>query len=172
MKISDEEIANLCLPDGGHLHTEDWTYIILTPDKISDQKVDQYTEDPSELEAIEKGTLYGMVYFRNVKDASARRGAVQKAMLLLARQPFFSMFEPLLREALMQFMAGTDMQAPRTLYQALNDPEPALLLPLWGKEFSLSVPRLRRDQFAGASLTQLVRKFREGTLDLWYRCRE
>jgi hypothetical protein len=150
------------------LREEDWVYLVLPPNRVSGTKIDVFTDEPTELDSMEKGTLYGLAYFRNVRDASARRGAVQKSMLLLARQPFFSMFEPVLREALLQYMSGADPKAPRTLYEALNDPDPSLLLPIWGKGFSLAVPRLRRDQFAGASLTQLVKRFREGTMDLWF----
>eukprot|EP00698_Gefionella_okellyi_P024287 TRINITY_DN851_c0_g4_i2.p1 TRINITY_DN851_c0_g4~~TRINITY_DN851_c0_g4_i2.p1 ORF type:complete len:337 (-),score=41.77 TRINITY_DN851_c0_g4_i2:406-1416(-) len=148
---SDEELANQCLPDGGHLHKEDWTCLIIQPEKTNDG-----------------GALYGLAFFRNVRDAAVRRGATQKAMLILAKHPYFNIFEPLLREGLSQYMAGTDAEAPKTLFDALNADSPSLQIKIWGQEFSLAIPRLRRDQFGGASLVSLLKRFREQTMVIWY----
>eukprot|EP00164_Ancoracysta_twista_P009030 GFYU01013230.1.p1 GENE.GFYU01013230.1~~GFYU01013230.1.p1 ORF type:complete len:828 (-),score=191.80 GFYU01013230.1:101-2584(-) len=160
-----EMLGNLALPDGGHIHDEDWTYHVLhcEPEEVADcETVSAMPSQSSE----GKKFLYGIGFFRNVKDASVKRGAVQKALLLLATQPYYKLFKPLMRAAMIQYMDHKDKNAMKLLYDTLN--KPANKVTLFNQEFILNTPVLKEDQFDGASLVQLVSLFKEGTMLLWY----
>jgi len=58
---------------------------------------------------VTKALIYGLSYFRNVPDASKKRGAVQMSMLLLLKKPFFLLFKPIVQEALCRFMDDHDV---------------------------------------------------------------
>jgi hypothetical protein len=45
--------------------------------------------------------------FKNVPDPKAKRGAIQKSMLILSRYPYFDLFEPILREAIGKYIVNT-----------------------------------------------------------------
>ena len=65
--------------------------------------------------------LFGIAYFRNKKDASVKRGAIMKSIVLLSRRPFFSFYLPLLREALRRFMdEAPEPSLLQTLVDSLN----------------------------------------------------
>jgi hypothetical protein len=86
----------LSLPDGGHLYEEDSTFIVLEsppPELYKSKKTEETSDSP----------LYGMVFFRNKKDNTVKRGAVQKSILLFCFKPLFTVFDPLMRLALSRF---------------------------------------------------------------------
>lgn len=157
-EYDDQYLANCCLPDRAHLHDEDWTFLILP-------------------NAKNKKTLYGMGYFRNFRDATVRRGAVQKALLLLSTQPYFSVFKPLLQATIEKYYRetkdGKEAKADhifKALYETVNYHLTQKILPinLWGESYAVNIPVLGEDQFEGASLVELVGRFNVDTMMLWY----
>lgn len=95
-KYKDRCIADLCLPDGAHEYEEDITHIFV-PYPSDDQHANNGPiENPNEM-------LYGMVLFRNKRDKSVKRGAIQKSLLLLATKPLFSVWEPLMRASILRY---------------------------------------------------------------------
>ena len=71
--FTDQFLADCALPDGGHVHQTDQSYlIIIGPDQPP---------------------RYGIAFFRNKSDKQVDRGAVQRALLVVSRQPFFHLFE-------------------------------------------------------------------------------
>lgn len=70
--FTSQFLANCSLPDGAHLHQTDQSYMVI----------------PSE-----DKTYYGIAFFRNKSDKSATRGAIQRALIIISRQPHFHLFE-------------------------------------------------------------------------------
>lgn len=86
-------VADKCLPDGAHLHSEDWTILFVNvPDSSSPDKTQK---------------LFGYAMFKNKPDASVRRGAIQKSMVAFTKVPLFDILEPILREAVAMFIVRT-----------------------------------------------------------------
>ena len=79
-----EDIAELCLPDGGHKHESDSVYLLLT--------------------GAGDVALYGLAVFRNRKDAKEKRGARQLAVLVVARRPYFDRLRALLTVAVDEYL--------------------------------------------------------------------
>lgn len=153
LKYDDEYLANTCLPDGAHIHKEDWVYLTL-----------EFEDDDGK-----PFFLYGLGFFRNVRDPSVPRGAIQKSMLILSYQPYFSIFLPLCRAALTRYMDTNDKNVLKQLYTALNtNVNKQMQINLWGEDFPLNIPVVKEDQYAGISLVELVKIFKEQTMILWY----
>eukprot|EP00736_Rhodelphis_marinus_P002880 Rmarinus@m.5798 len=188
-----QSLANLCLPDGAHLHTEDISYLLLHVTPKASKKggilsrfsgkneKDGATESASPTsDAATSGDmahdqedgkviLYGIALFRNKKDDTVRRGAIQKSMLLLSQRPYLNLYEEVLRKAMVRFMDEGDKNALKNVYMALNEnllKNPTF--PLWGETITLTLPTLKEDEFPGASLVQLVKTFGSDTMVLWY----
>jgi hypothetical protein len=64
--------------DNSHVYEEDTTYIFLNCKK-------------------EEEILYGIVLFRNKKDSSVKRGAIQKSLVIFSFKPYFSTWKPLMK---------------------------------------------------------------------------
>lgn len=79
-----EDIAELCLPDGGHKRSSDCIFILLT--------------------AEHNIPLYGFAYFRNRSSAEEKRGAKQLALLVVATSPYFDRFRPFLTVAIEEYL--------------------------------------------------------------------
>eukprot|EP01104_Vermistella_antarctica_P014200 TRINITY_DN4428_c0_g5_i1.p1 TRINITY_DN4428_c0_g5~~TRINITY_DN4428_c0_g5_i1.p1 ORF type:complete len:648 (-),score=154.01 TRINITY_DN4428_c0_g5_i1:9-1952(-) len=159
----NNKLADLCLPDGAHYHTEDWVYVFLW---------DYDVDHPA---------LYGMAFFASVRDEKYKRGAVQRSVLLLSTQPYFHFYEELLRAATQQCLVeGNDQMATlHSLYTTLNDffekrhanPGSFHLIE-WLKvklPFTLP-PKLSKfdTYFPSASLIGLIKQFKEKTMIFWY----
>lgn len=148
-----QSLANLCLPDGAHLREEDWTFLNIMLD----------LGNPAE-----PTRAFGVGFYKNVKDPSVRRGYVQKSLLLLSTEPLFNVYIPLLRATLGQFMSG-NLSAPATLFETLSTHlHRDAALQLWGEPHQLNIPVLAEDEFGGASLTELVKMFKEDTMYIWF----
>lgn len=155
----DRKLADLALPDGGHLYTEDATLIVLDP-------------PPSEIfQSTEKGPLYGMVYFRNKPDSTVKRGAIQKSFLLFSFKPLFTVFEPLMKIGLSRILDKGEKpdKVLKSFYTALTDEsvKKELSINLWSEKILIKMPKLVEDQFVGASLIDLVQKFKKDTMLIW-----
>ena len=258
-KFEETNIADLCLPDGGHLHAEDWTYLFLhlkaaptaapgsggTGTKRPVKKVDPPRsltasgsggpasgasasvslntaavaelgartradslspgslsprpansprknlplEQISEAESTEGqgngGTtpggnaapagpvndlVYGLAMFLNKSDKNARRGAIQKSLLLVSRAPIFDLYQPILRHSLQHILESGDKNALKTLFETLQS--------AWGNKdinifnhnfpYAASIANMKPDEFGSASLKELVQRFGVDTMYLWY----
>jgi len=226
-EYDDEYLANCCLPDGGHIHAEDRTFLILQvkhtvlasslapsapgkkgkgssssssssskkdkkakksarkeKDKEKDDDDDDDAEDgdaPSSavsrnsvthaVAAAEGGsetvTLYGVGYFRNRPDKTVKRGAIQKAILILAWQPFFEMYYTPALATLERYLddhkngGKNGKNLLKTLYESIQNLrlQGNLQLQLYDQVYPLNVPKVDEDEFEGASLVDLVKIF-------------
>jgi hypothetical protein len=96
-----EDLAELCLPDGGHKHESDSVYMLLT--------------------GAGDVPLYGLACFRNRKDSKEKRGARQLALLIIARRPYFDRFRPLLTVAVDEILERSESKSVIiALYKALE----------------------------------------------------
>jgi hypothetical protein len=161
--LSDDKasyLADLCLPDGAHVTQEDWTYIVYYPKKNPIFKSGVKTDDQ----------VFGLAMFKNVPDSKAKRGAIQTSMVILSRYPFFDIFEPILREALSQYIETNDSSILKAVYDNIVDNwKKKDSFKLWDKLFSLSIPPvLKPGEFHGASLKKLIKRFGVDTMYIWY----
>ena len=97
LPLSDDELSARCIPEGGHLFEEDWTFLVLH----------------------EQG-LYGLAYFSNKKDATVKRGAVMMSIVILSSRPYFAFFLPLCRATLHEYQRKPGTAPLRRLVDALN----------------------------------------------------
>mmetsp|Transcript_28056 Transcript_28056/g.71514 ORF Transcript_28056/g.71514 Transcript_28056/m.71514 type:complete len:726 (-) Transcript_28056:133-2310(-) len=149
---SSEEIAHIALPEGAHIHEEDFTYFTVE---------EQGKEDPI--------FYYGICYFRNKKDKDARRGAVQKSLVLISEHPYFGFFKRVLPLAMDEVMAGNGKKALKDLYETINgNVHKATSMRLFKKEMEISLPKLKHEEVEGVSLIDLIKLFKVDTMILWY----
>ncbi|MDP2437884.1 MAG: DENN domain-containing protein, partial [archaeon] len=155
---NQEELANLCFPEGAHLHTHDWVFIFLWDD----------------------GPLFGLAFYSRFEDASLTRGALQKSLLVLARKPYFHMFQKVLNFALQWHFAKFMMKLPegenqlvlKTIYDAFNSSavgsDGLLRFSAFNSSFQFCFLPIHYDTyFPGASLLDLVKLLRDKVLLLW-----
>ncbi|KAL0481302.1 hypothetical protein AKO1_012751 [Acrasis kona] len=157
-------IADMCLPDGAHVYEEDQTYMILPVKGVEMRKELELTESQK--------YIYGCILFRNKKDSTVKRGAIQKSILLLSSQPYFTMWDGMMRNTINRVINKIEEpdKALMQLYSALSNEKAiaGLQMELWGDKYPMKVPILAVDHFAGASLIQLVKYFKRDTMLLWY----
>eukprot|EP00761_Pharyngomonas_kirbyi_P011396 gb/GECH01011421.1/.p1 GENE.gb/GECH01011421.1/~~gb/GECH01011421.1/.p1 ORF type:complete len:851 (+),score=162.09 gb/GECH01011421.1/:1-2553(+) len=172
---SDRTLADLCLPDGSHLYKEDISYMILPcPKDIKGalkMKKSKKKSKEIKMEFEKEKYLYGIILFHNRKDESVRRGAVQKSMLLLSYQPHFNVWEKFMKVALSKIMDGEKPEKIlRALYETLNVKNliKETSTQFLGSNISYKMTKLSEDHFGGASLKDLVLRFQEDTMILWY----
>ena len=103
-EYDDEYLGNCCLPDGGHIHREDRTFLILhirekkqpfrSKSKLLKRKklAETQIRDEDEQEEFVTKVLYGVAYFVSRTDATVKRGALQKAILILSSHPYFDLY--------------------------------------------------------------------------------
>ncbi|CAB4409813.1 unnamed protein product [Rhizophagus irregularis] len=107
-------LAELMLPDGAHLRTEDWTIFFLNqkipdPDKISTDNNDNETP-----------LLYALNLVRTKHDKGARRGAIVKAMAICTRHQYLHIYKPVLLLALDKYFQDPSVKCLASLYEAVN----------------------------------------------------
>lgn len=128
--------------------------------------------------------LYGLVFCRNIRDASVKRGSIQKSLFIVSRQPYYDLFVRILREAVHKCIASNNNEEIenilRSVYESINDCFCNKLnyslrnitnLKLFGKNFQTNMffyLRNEADEFPDASLTFLVKTFRSKTMCFWY----
>jgi hypothetical protein len=168
---TDAELAEICLPDGGHVREQDAISIILS----------------TSAEAI----LYGYACFRNAKNASEKRGARQASLLIISDYTGMDVFRPILVDGLQLLLEspqwGDEMywtNALTSLKFALErgfnratsqqmrlihaEAEETITLDLWQHTYKLRRVPLGVAEFGGACLKDLVRIFKEKTIRIWY----
>jgi Stabilization of polarity axis/PH domain len=149
------DLAAICIPDGGHKVTHDWTYLVC--------------KDPAAPETDTAPMLYGINFFRNKADATKKRGATQMSMLLFLTQPFFLLFKPIVQEGLMRFMDEGDSDAIHAVWETLESGlYQSVQFSLFDKNFILNIPNLRDDPCPGALLLDLVDAFKHDTMLIWH----
>ena len=99
-KLSDREKSNICylsFPDSNSGCMGDTQYFFRT--RCSSVELPDYHHEYNEncLPSLESNAsyLYGFVYFRQIKDRAARRGYLQKSLVLLTHLPLISFFKSL-----------------------------------------------------------------------------
>lgn len=114
----DERLmAELMLPDQIHARTEDWTVFFLYKQKDSDI-LEYHIADEMIKESAKRYYVLNLV---NTKfDNSVKRGAIVKAMSLVATVPFFQIFKPLLLLALDDYFKNPCEQSLQNIYAAAN----------------------------------------------------
>lgn len=203
-EFDDEYLANCCLPDGGHIHSEDRTYHIL-PIKITQKKQKSAkkltkkklkkdeTVDPEDIEPEselqsprsspsspslspstspdhpedEERILYGVGYFRNRPDKTVKRGALQKAILVLTWQPFFEIYSAPALATLERYLddhkngCKNGKALLKNFYESIQNlrSQGNLQLHLHDQVYPLNVPKVEEDEFEGVSLINLVKIF-------------
>lgn len=153
-----EYLANLCFPEGAHLHEEDWTYIILH-DEYYDQSNSSYMP------------LYGIGFYGRKLDPNSTRNAVQRALLILSFKPYFHLYRKCLRLGLAEYFRNPDLTVLETLYSRLNDclKSRNQMLTIWGDVVPMSYPHISRDvDFCDTSIISLINQFGKKTMYLWY----
>lgn len=117
--LSAGQIADHCLPDGGHLRNFDIVRFSLPLCAVPG--------------------LFGVAVFSSLRVASVRRGAVQKSIVLCGRVKFLDVFVPVLKLCLDRIMAnaaepgntiGSLKLCFDALSHALRDHSPQLVVPV------------------------------------------
>eukprot|EP00299_Pterocystis_sp_00344_P016540 c8294_g1_i3.p1 GENE.c8294_g1_i3~~c8294_g1_i3.p1 ORF type:complete len:817 (-),score=204.76 c8294_g1_i3:255-2705(-) len=142
---TEEDLANFVIP----LQDYDIPYMVLN---------------------INGETIFGMGYFKRKTDKSLKRSTRQASCLVLARQPYFDLFEPFLVDGVMKFMDEglKDKGMLQTLFTTLNDVNTKTTLTIWNKSHTLTLRQLQEDEFGSISLMKLVELFQTDTMLLWY----
>ncbi|KAG0224302.1 hypothetical protein BGW42_005198 [Actinomortierella wolfii] len=111
-------LAELMLPDGAHLRTEDWTIFFLNQAKPAPWNGNKaLTDNP------DGALLYVLNLVRTNHDASVRRGAAVKAMAICTTHQYLHVYKPLLLLALENYFNNPSVEVLKTLYEAVNSME-------------------------------------------------
>jgi hypothetical protein len=141
--------------------------------------------------------LFGISLFRNIPDATVKRGAIQKAVIVLLKKPCVVILKELLRELHKRLMSlgrpqeyavmgQVALPVLKEFYQTVDsvfNPR-GFTINLWGAEITVDNPELSLeekventaresvvawnwDPFPGASLSELVLKFQQDVMLLW-----
>ena len=85
--------------------------------------------------------LFGFAYFRQVKDASIRRGYYQKSVILLSKLPLITLFNQAVSVIARKFFDGGEIALEASCHDLDRWPLPipghALELPLMGNVFQI-----------------------------------
>jgi hypothetical protein len=116
-QFAQTNIADLCLPDGAHIHTEDWTYLFLhknstsatvkasstpnLPTSSSEASLGAKSRSP---ETATVDIIYGIAFYKKKADSSVKRGAIQKSVLFLLTKPAYALVEPMMRATVDQLL--------------------------------------------------------------------
>ena len=148
--ISGDEnmLAELMLPDQAHARKEDWTIFFLHKDPGDDEADDEaqdgledsegglmrserrggQSEEEDEDENSEGPPLIYVLNLVNTKhDASAKRGAIVKAMAICTRHSFLHIYKPLLLLALEEYYKSPLPETLEALYNAVNSMDLSLM---------------------------------------------
>ncbi|CAG8460492.1 2611_t:CDS:10, partial [Funneliformis caledonium] len=124
---TDEHLlAELMLPDGAHLRTEDWTVFFLNqtipdPDKISiDNDTNSGVHGRLNDDNNETPLLYALNLVRTKHVKEARRGAIVKAMAICTRHQYLHIYKPVLLIALENYFQNPSVECLASLYESVN----------------------------------------------------
>jgi len=181
-EYDDEYLGNCCLPDGGHIHREDRTFLVLqvrqkTKVTKKSKKNKQKKKEDGDEESTEKEqlrTLYGVAYFVSRTDSTVKRGALQKSILVLSYHPYFDLYYLPAKATLERYLddkTGKDgKNLLKNFYESVQAMEKTqnFQLNLYGEQYPINIPVLEEDQFEGASLVELINHFGVDTIIIWY----
>lgn len=170
---SDAELAEICLPDGGHLREHDCMSMIF---RTGSEKI-----------------LYGYACFRNVRNQQEKRGARQTSLLIISDSPGMDLFRPFLADALEILVSHQSWGNAEFWKRALNslkaaieqgfnnglalsnnkrlldsEKEATISVELWNRSYVIRPPSFSPGELGGASLKDLLKVFKERTMKLWY----
>ncbi|KAF2863460.1 spindle pole body interacting protein [Piedraia hortae CBS 480.64] len=180
-------LAELMLPEGTHMRSQDWTIFFLHPDSETNKtdrprrrrKIDSEDETDEDNDADEPdvGSRVGsdevsdgppLVYVLNLvntkQDTSVKRGAVVKAMAICTRHAFLHIYKPLLLLGLEQYFANPTMDTLASLYHAVNNMDLSLMpkLNVWEKYILQSTDA--RDLFIEKFEAMIAQRTQNGSL--------
>ncbi|KAK5877223.1 hypothetical protein CesoFtcFv8_026487 [Champsocephalus esox] len=116
-----------------------------------------YNRDAPPTLKTEVSHFFGFVYFRQVKDASVKRGYFQKSLVLLSRLPFPPLFQTLLQIVAPEFFEKLEPCLETVCNEIDQWPAPvpglSLTLPLMGLVLQVRVPS-RSDKPGGSPVRQ------------------
>ncbi|KAF9585446.1 hypothetical protein BGW38_002360 [Lunasporangiospora selenospora] len=111
-------LAELMLPDGAHLRSEDWTIFFLNQAKSA-----PWNGNKALTENTENPLLYVLNLVRTNHDASIRRGATVKAMAICTTHQYLHVYKPVLLLALENYFKNPTIEVLKTLYESVNSME-------------------------------------------------
>ncbi|KAF9974181.1 hypothetical protein BGZ73_002465 [Actinomortierella ambigua] len=111
-------LAELMLPDGAHLRTEDWTIFFLNQAKPAPWNGNKaLTDNP------DGALLYVLNLVRTNHDATVRRGAAVKAMAICTTHQYLHVYKPVLLLALENYFKNPSVEVLKALYESVNSME-------------------------------------------------
>jgi hypothetical protein len=162
-EYDDEYLGNCCLPDGGHIHREDRTFLVLQvrqktkvtkkSKKNKRKKKDDNADEDSAEEKEQLRTLYGVAYFVSRTDATVKRGALQKSMLVLSYHPYFDLYYLPAKATLERYLddkTGKDgKNLLKNFYESVQAMEKTqnFQLNLYGEQYPINIPVLEEVTF-------------------------
>eukprot|EP01080_Neovahlkampfia_damariscottae_P006985 gene6985-11151_t len=148
-EFDKRKLHDIAFPDGSHLKPFEKTFAFIN----------------------HKGeTLYGIVIFQQVSDPNAKRGAVQKSIIIFSRKPYFIFYENIIKLALNEILVNKKEPIPivEELYKVLSErKEKDNTFNIFGQDVSYSVSKVKQDEFPGASLIDLINTFGKDTMIIW-----
>lgn len=105
-RFDETHLADLCLPDGAHIHTTDYTFLFLHPSSpdasysLKSASAGSFASREalrSHDSSVAGRLIYGVSMYKKKVDTSARRGAVQRAALILTKIAAFDSMESIAR---------------------------------------------------------------------------
>lgn len=161
-KLTISRLAELMLPDGAHLRTEDWTVFYLGQTEsmsvspmLSHEDRARLSKRVSMLPPSERprrgtpggGLLYVLNCVRMKEDKTVRRGAMVKAMAIATPNPHIGIYKPLLLLALEEYFNNPSPDVLAKLYDSANAISTAGMPKLTREEKILLRQSERKDMF-------------------------
>ncbi|XP_047245183.1 protein DENND6B isoform X2 [Girardinichthys multiradiatus] len=166
VKLTEKEKTSICylsFPDSysGCLGDTQFTFRLRQSVGRQGFRDNIYNRDAPVALQREKAHFFGYVYFRQVKDASMKRGYFQKSLVLVSRLPYTHLFHSLLQiiapeffEKLEPFLEAVcneiDQWPPPTPGQTLN-------LPIVGVVLQIRIPS-KTDKPGGSPIRQITKE--------------
>ncbi|KAL1918084.1 uncharacterized protein VTP21DRAFT_3350 [Calcarisporiella thermophila] len=114
--MDEHLLAELMLPDGAHMRSEDWTVFFLNQTVPDPDAISSGTNGDKE----KKPLLYVLNLVRTKHDASVKRGAIVKAMAICTRHRFLHIYKPVLLLAIEKSFKDASVKVLSDLYEAVN----------------------------------------------------
>ncbi|XP_077565371.1 protein DENND6B [Stigmatopora nigra] len=152
VKLTEKEKSSLCylsFPDSYSGCLGDTRFSFRMRQSVGRRRRRRPTDEAYDRDApaalqMEASHFYGYVYFRQVKDASVKRGYFQKSLVILSRLPFVRLFHAVLSAIAPNFFAEAESCLQTACQQMDGWPRPAagLLadLPLMGSVLRVRIP--------------------------------
>ncbi|XP_077450372.1 protein DENND6B [Stigmatopora argus] len=152
VKLTEKEKSSLCylsFPDSYSGCIGDTCFSFRMRQSVGRRRRRRPTDEAYDRDApaalqMEASHFYGYVYFRQVKDASVKRGYFQKSLVILSRLPFVRLFHAVLSAIAPNFFAEAEPCLQTACRQIDGWPSPAAGLiadlPLMGAVLRVRIP--------------------------------